>query len=128
VPTSAEWLAQVSLDLALTEYGQIARFPSGICHAVPSGQTTWHGLAALAIQSALEAGMPLKAEPAAIQAILASEYPSPAPRPMNSRMATARLQTIWKGDPDTNKRAQLLESWDGPVKAYVQQLVHGKLI
>jgi dTDP-4-dehydrorhamnose reductase len=128
VPTSAEWLAKVSLDLALREDGQIKRFPSGICHAVPSGQTTWHGLATLAVEAASEAGMPLKAKPAAIQAILASEYPLPAPRPMNSRMATTRLQALWKGDADSNKRAQLLESWDGPVKAYVHQLVHGKLI
>ena len=128
VPTSAEWLAKVSLDLALREDGQIKPFPSGIYHAVPSGQTTWHGLATLAIQSAMEAGMPLKVKPAAIQAILASEYPSPAPRPMNSRMATTRLQALWKGDPDANKQAQLLESWDGPVKAYVHQLAHGKLI
>jgi dTDP-4-dehydrorhamnose reductase len=128
VPTSAEWLAKVSLDLALREDGQIKPFPSGIYHAVPSGQTTWHGLATLAIQSAMEAGMPLKVKPAAIQAILASEYPSPAPRPMNSRMATIRLQALWKGDPDANKQAQLLESWDGPVKGYVHQLAHGKVI
>jgi dTDP-4-dehydrorhamnose reductase len=129
VPTSAEWLAKVSLDLALREDGQIKRFPSGIYHAVPSGQTTWHGLATLAIQSALEGDMLLKVKPAAIQAILASEYPLPAPRPMNSRMATDKLRSaLWKGDPDINKRAQLLESWDGPVKAYVHQLAHGKLI
>jgi dTDP-4-dehydrorhamnose reductase len=129
VPTNAEWLAKVSLDLALDENDQIKPFPSGVYHAVPSGQTTWHGLATLAVQSALEAGMPLKVKPAAIQAILASEYPLPAPRPMNSRMATDKLRSaLWKGDPDINKRAQLLESWDGLAKGYVHQLAHGKLI
>ena len=128
VPTSAEWLAQVSLDSALTVGGQIKRFPSGIYHAVPSGQTTWHGLATLAIHSATEAGASLKIKPEAIKPILAVEYPLPAPRPMNSRMATNRLQALWKGDIDTNKRAQLLESWDGLVKAYVHQLVRSKLI
>jgi dTDP-4-dehydrorhamnose reductase len=128
VPTSAEWLAQVSLDLALTKDGQIKRFPSGIYHAVPRGQTTWHGLATLAIQSATEAGASLKVKPEAIKPILAVEYPLPAPRPMNSRMATNRLQALWKGDADINKQAQLLESWDDLVKAYVHQLVHSKLI
>jgi dTDP-4-dehydrorhamnose reductase len=128
VPTSAEWLAQVSLDLALTVGGQIKRFPSGIYHAVPRGQTTWHGLATLAIQSATEAGASLKVKPEAIKPILAVEYPLPAPRPMNSRMATNRLQALWKGDADINKQAQLLESWDDLVKAYVHQLVHSKLI
>ncbi len=127
-PTSAQWLAQVSLDLALTKDGQIKRLPSGIYHAVPSGQTNWHGLATLAVQVAGEAGASLKIKPEAIKPILAVEYPLPAPRPMNSRMATNRLLALWKGDVDTNKRAQLLEPWDAPVKAYVHQLVRSKLI
>jgi len=123
VPTSAEWLANLSLDFVLTENDQLKSFPSGIYHAVPSGQTTWHGLATLAVEFAIEAGVSLKAKPAAIQAILASEYPLPAPRPMNSRMATTRLQTLWKGDVDINKRTQLLEPWDDLVRGYVHQLV-----
>jgi hypothetical protein len=43
-------------------------------------------------------------------------------------MATSRLQALWKGDADIKKRAQLLEPWDGLVKAYVYQLVQSKLI
>jgi len=128
VPTSAQWLAQVSLDLALSEDWQIKQFPSGIYHAVPSGQTTWHGLATLAVQAAGEAGASLKVKPGSIKPILAVEYPLPAPRPMNSRMASNRLQALWKGDTDINKRARLLEPWDGLVKAYVDQLVRSKLI
>jgi dTDP-4-dehydrorhamnose reductase len=128
VPTSAEWLAKVSLDLALTVDRQIKPFPPGIYHAVPSGQTTWHSLATLVAHAAGEAGATLKVKPEAIKPILASEYPLPAPRPMNSRMATSRLQAVWKGDADINKRTQLLEPWDGLVKAYVQQLVHSKLV
>jgi dTDP-4-dehydrorhamnose reductase len=128
VPTSAEWLAKVSLDLVLGEDGKMKHFPSGIYHAVPSGQTTWHGLATLAVECAVEAGATLKVKPEAIKPILAVEYPLPAPRPMNSRMASNRLQAIWKGDTDINKRAQLLVSWDGLVKTYVHQLVHSKLV
>lgn len=128
VPTSAEWLANVSLDLALREDGQIKRFPSGIYHAVPSGQTTWHGLATLTVQAAGEAGASLKVKPGSIKPILAVEYPLPATRPMNSRMASNRLQALWKGDADINRRAQLLEPWDGLVKVYVDQLVRSKLI
>ena len=128
VPTGAEWLAKVSLDFLLNENGHIKSFPSGIYHAVPSGQTTWHGLATLAIQSAIEAGASFNVKLDAIQAILAAEYPLPAQRPMNSRMGTSRLQALWKGDADINRRAQLLEPWDGLVRAYVHQLVHSKLI
>ncbi len=133
VPTSAQWLAQVSLDLALTKDGQtkdcqIKHFPSGIYHAVPGGETTWHGLATLVVQTAIEAGIALKARPETIQAILAIEYPLPAPRPMNSRMATNRLQALWKADVDSHQRTQLLEPWDDPVKTYVHQLVQSKLL
>lgn len=128
IPTNAEWLAKVSLDFLLNENGQIKSFPSGIYHAVPSGQTTWHGLATLAIQSAIEAGASFNVKLDAIHAILAAEYPLPAPRPMNSCMATTRLQALWKSEADINKRAKLLESWDEAVKAYVQHLVHSKLI
>jgi dTDP-4-dehydrorhamnose reductase len=128
VPTNAEWLAKVSLDLALAVDGQIQRFRSGIYHAVPSGQTTWHGLATLAIQSAIKAGVSFNVRLDAIQAILAAEYPLPAARPINSRMATRRLQVLWKSDADIDKRDQLLEPWDDLVRAYVHQLVHSKLI
>ena len=71
VPTSADWLARVSLDLALDSGWQLKRFPSGIYHAVPAGETTWHGLASFAVQSALNAGIELKAKPGAIKPILA---------------------------------------------------------
>jgi dTDP-4-dehydrorhamnose reductase len=128
VPTSAQWLAQVSLDLVLGKNRQITRFPSGIYHVVPSGQTTWYGLATLVVQSAIEAGLTVKAKPEAIKAIRAVEYPLPAPRPMNSRMATNRLQTLWTDSVDTHKRTQLLEPWEGFVKGYVYHLVHSKLI
>ena len=128
VPTNAEWLAKVSLDFLLTESGQIKRFPSGIYHAVSGGQTTWHALATLAVQSAMQAGASFNVKLDAIQAILAAEYPLPAPRPMNSCMATTRLQALWKSEADINKRALLLKPWDETVKAYVQYLVHSKLI
>ncbi len=138
VPTSSEWLAKVSVDLALTKDGQIKdgqikdrqinRFPSGIYHAVPSGETTWHGLAILVVQTAIEAGVQFKVRPEAIEPILAMKYPLPASRPMNSRMATKRLQALWQSEVDSHQRAHLLESWDGLVKTYVRQLVHSKLV
>jgi dTDP-4-dehydrorhamnose reductase len=128
VPTSAEWLAKVSLDLALTEGGQIKRFPSGIYHAVPSGETTWHGLATLAIQSAIEAGATLKLKPEAIKPILAVEYPLPAPRPMNSRMATGVLVKALMASGNMAAPQLLQQSWEPLVAAYVQDLVNKKLI
>jgi dTDP-4-dehydrorhamnose reductase len=92
VPSSARWLAEVSLALTLDENNQLRQFPSGIYHAVPSGETTWHALACYAVQAALDAGAALQLHPDAIEAIPATEYPLPAPRPMNSRMARGALE------------------------------------
>lgn len=128
VPTSASWLAQLSLDLAVDENFQLRGFPSGIYHAVPTGETTWHGLAILASQAALDAGLPLKVQPQAIKPILAVEYPLPAPRPMNSRMSTDKLRQVFEARDDMSKLDLLNQPWDLAVKAYVSQLAQDGLI
>lgn len=135
VPTSAEWLAGVSLDLVLGEDGQLKHFSSGVYHAVPSGQTTWHGLASLAVQSAIQAGALLKAKPEAIKPILTVEYPLPAPRPMNSRMATDKLhRELVNQQVNTSDSHQQFNSladfpkWDALVQDYVRKLVADMVI
>ena len=130
VPTSAEWLAGVSLDLVLGEGGQLKRFPSGIYHAVPSGQTTRYDLATLAVQSAFQAGALLKAKPEAVKPILTVEYSLPSPRPMNSRMATIKLRRVLANQLENTSDSydQLNSSadfpkWDALVREYVRKLV-----
>ena len=128
VPTSAQWLAQVSLDLALDSQGKLNQVPSGIYHAVPVGETTWHGLAFFAVQAAFNAGVELKAKPDKIKPILAVEYPLPAPRPMNSRMDTRKLQeqlTLLGG---MSKSGLFQSSWNVYVQQYVQELAKSGLI
>jgi dTDP-4-dehydrorhamnose reductase len=132
VPSSARWLAEVSLALTLDENNQLRRFPSGIYHAVPSGETTWHALACHAVQAALDAGAALQLRPNAIEAIPATEYPLPAPRPMNSRMTRGALEAVladtlapWANVP---KLQLWQQSWEPQVAAYVKDLVHRKLI
>jgi dTDP-4-dehydrorhamnose reductase len=122
VPTSAQWLAQMSLNLVLDEEGIACKFPSGIYHAVPAGETTWHGLATLAVQAALEAKSSLKVVPDAIQPIPAVDYPLPAPRPMNSRMSTDKLHQVFESRGDMSKLQLLSQPWDIAVKAYVSNL------
>ena len=132
VPSSARRLAEVSLALALDENNQLRQFPSGIYHAVPSGETTWHALACYALQVALDAGAVLQLRPDAIEAISATEYPLPAPRPMNTRMARGTLEVFLTDTLDSSAnvpKLQLLQqSWEPQVAAYVQDLVRRKLI
>jgi dTDP-4-dehydrorhamnose reductase len=132
VPSSARWLAEVSLALVLDKNNQIRQFSSGIYHAVPSGETTWHALACHAVKAALDAGAALQLSPDAIEAIPAMEYPLPAPRPMNSRMARGTLEAFLTdrldGFANVPKLQLLQQSWEPQVAAYVQDLVRRKLI
>lgn len=127
-PTSADWLASLSLDLALDSKGQLRKFESGIYHAVPPGESNWHGLACLVVESALEAGVSLKSSPGSIKPIKAVEYPLPAPRPMNSRMATDKLRQAIAATGDVSKLQRWNKPWSDDVRAYVQQLAKDGLI
>jgi dTDP-4-dehydrorhamnose reductase len=135
VPTSANWLAKTSLDLALDFQWQLRQFASGVYHAVPSGETSWHSLACLAVEEVQKLGIPLKAQVASIKPILAVEYPLPAPRPMNSRMDTAKLraalgQSLSKTSNSYNdsRNEPIFPEWDGLVKEYLSQLQQQNLL
>nr|WP_314898912.1 dTDP-4-dehydrorhamnose reductase [uncultured Deefgea sp.] len=64
----------------------------GTYHLVASGETSWHGYAALVNDIAAQQGYTLKIAAENIQAIPATDYPLPAPRPANSRLNTQKLQ------------------------------------
>jgi dTDP-4-dehydrorhamnose reductase len=134
-PTSATWLAEVSLALVLNEQQQLQSFPSGIYHAVPLGKTNWHALACYAVQAAIDGGAALKLRPDAIQAIPAKDYPLPAPRPMNSGMARGRdaaldraVDKVTATSVNITKSPLLAQSWESQVAAYVQDLTLQKII
>jgi len=128
VPTSADWLAKLSLDLVLNSHGELRKFNSGIYHAVPPGETNWHALARLVVETASAAGVTLKASVDAIKPIMAVEYPLPAPRPMNSRMATDKLRQAIAATGDVSKLQQWNKPWSDDVQAYVLQLAKDGLI
>jgi len=130
VPTSADWLAQLSLSLVLSPQGHLNAFPSGIYHAVPAGETTWHGLATSAVKAALDLGIALKATPNAVKAIPAHEYPVPAPRPMNSRMATDKLQAVLSLSNSYNDpvKTQGFPHWEPMVHEYIRKLANNGLV
>ena len=89
-PTGADLLA----DGSAHALRQALRAPSlaGTYHAVAAGETSWCGYARHVLAVAQRAGVTLKAGPDAVQPISTSQYPTPARRPLNSRLATTRLR------------------------------------
>lgn len=92
-PTSAELLADVTAHalrqaMARPELG-------GLYHCVAGGETTWHAYAQLVIEHARAAGVPIKVAADAVRPIPTTAYPTPATRPLNSRLDTSRLQTAF---------------------------------
>ncbi|ASM76215.1 dTDP-4-dehydrorhamnose reductase [Vitreoscilla filiformis] len=64
---------------------------SGTYHLVAGGETSWYGYARHVIEWARAHGKPIKVAPEAIRPIPTSAYPTPAARPLNSRLDTAKL-------------------------------------
>jgi dTDP-4-dehydrorhamnose reductase len=92
-PTGADLLADVTA-LALQRL-QAEPSLAGTYHCVAGGETSWHGYASHVIAWAHAHGQTLKTLPEAVHAIPTTEYPTPAQRPLNSRLSTARLQTAF---------------------------------
>jgi dTDP-4-dehydrorhamnose reductase len=125
VPTSADWLAQVSLDLVLDSQHRLKKFTSGIYHAVPSGRTSWYELAVLTAQAALDANVALKLKPHGIESILASEYPVLAPRPANSCLDNSKLRLAIEESGDMSKLQHWNRTWTVEVQSHVAGLASG---
>ena len=67
--------------------------PSGIYHLAPRGETSWQGFAREIFNHAREAGITLAITPKTAEGIPTAEYPTPAMRPLNSRMALGKLES-----------------------------------
>lgn len=89
-PTGAELLADVSAHAARMLRARPEL--SGLYHCVAAGETSWHGYATHVIERARAAGHAIKVAPDAILPIPTTDYPTPATRPLNSRLDTRRLR------------------------------------
>ncbi|MBI5926242.1 MAG: dTDP-4-dehydrorhamnose reductase [Aquabacterium sp.] len=89
-PTGADLLADVTAHAIMA----VRRQPelAGLYHLVASGQTNWHDYARFVIEWARAKGVPLKIAPDAVLATSTSAYPTPARRPLNSRLDTSKIQ------------------------------------
>lgn len=116
-PTSAQWLAEVGVQMAGS------RVESGIYHAVPDGETSWHGLAVFAIEIAASAGEGIEVKSENILPIPATDYPLLAKRPYNSRLSNAKLKKALSEMVFTTQYPH----WQEEVEAYVKEYVSNSL-
>lgn len=89
-PTGADLLAD--LTASMIRSARATPDLSGTYHAVASGATSWHGYARLVIETARARGVKLALPPEGLLSIPTAAYPTPAPRPLNSRLDTRKLR------------------------------------
>ena len=96
VPTAATWLAE--LALRAMPLAQREGF-SGLFHATPRGQTTWHAYAQYVLTQAASRGWTFKATADQVHPITTAQYPLPAQRPayglLDSSLLARSLQCDW---------------------------------
>jgi dTDP-4-dehydrorhamnose reductase len=89
-PTGADLLADLSVHMLRA--ARVNPALVGTYHAVAGGETSWHDYARFVIDFARRRGSSIKVAADQVLAIPTRDYPTPAQRPLNSRLATAKLQ------------------------------------
>lgn len=109
-PTSAELIADVTAQV-------LGRRPAdhllGTYHLTAAGETTWCDYARRVLGLAAARGWPLQAGPDDIKPIATADYPTPAKRIANSRLATDKLRAAF---------GLTLPSWDASLDRFLAEL------
>ncbi len=97
-PTYAPHLAR-AVAKALRQAKDKERFPSGIYHLCGDGETSWYGFAQLIFTLARSRDSGIRC--GRIKPIPSSNYPTPAKRPLNSRLDCSKaMENLGVGLPD----------------------------
>jgi dTDP-4-dehydrorhamnose reductase len=94
-PTGADLIADVTAHAMRRVLNTQNISLSGVYHLVASGETTWHGYASHVIERAKAIKPELGWKVADIAPVSTSAFPTPAKRPLNSRLCTHKLQHVF---------------------------------
>ncbi|CAJ0794761.1 dTDP-4-dehydrorhamnose reductase [Ralstonia condita] len=98
-PTWARTIADLTAHIAARGLGNMPATPAwwathgGVYHLTSSGSTSWHGFAEAILRQSGITGVTVEPIPAA-------EYPTPAVRPSNSRLALDKLELVFGLQPE----------------------------
>ena len=91
-PTGAELIADVSAHAMRCVMNTQNISLSGVYHLVASGETSWHGYASHVIEQAKRMSPDLAWKVTEVAPVPTTAFPTPAARPLNSRLCTNKLQ------------------------------------
>lgn len=93
-PTHARDLAEALAAMALTHIRH-PDAPVGTFHFTNAGETSWYGVANAIFEAAARFGRPAPS----LEAITSALYPTPARRPLNSRLDLTHTKATWSLEP-----------------------------
>jgi len=111
-PTGADLLAD--LTSLMVRSARATPELAGTYHATASGATSWHGYARLVIETARARGVALTLAADALHPIATSAYPTPALRPLNSRLDTRKLR---------ERFGLALPNWESGVRRMLDEIL-----
>ena len=93
-PTGAELIADVTA-MALRQTQQDSEL-AGLFNLVSTGETSWHGYARFIADCLQRQNVPIQATPDCIEPVPTTAWPTPAKRPLNSRLDSTKLENALK--------------------------------
>jgi len=91
-PTGAELIADVTA-MALRQTRQDSDL-AGLFNLVAAGETSWHGYARFIADCLQRQNVPIQATPDRIEPVPTTAWPTPAKRPLNSRLDFTKLENV----------------------------------
>lgn len=113
-PTTAARIATITAHVLRTMASASPDDPRwGTYHLTSAGETTWHGVARSVVARAAARGVLLRASPESVRPIRTADHPTPAIRPLDSRLSTHALRQTFGVE---------LPDWSAEVAATVDLL------
>jgi len=113
-PTGADLLADITAHAIRSVWQQPQQ--AGLYHLAAGGETSWHGYAKYVLVQSQIAQPTIKVIATAVDPVPTSAFPTPARRPLNSRLDTAKLQAAF---------GLSLPHWQSGVARMLEEVLRG---